>query len=151
MVAKDPDHCVFAELAPAILKPLRKMRGVPPPVMAKRMGLSTRAYQDFENGTTGLLLPRIARFAEILEVDQNAIVAAFLLRKPRLAHVFAQNKFMLIQSSAVDEFSEDVQDAVAAVDPLTVLDAHMQLYAQLAELGRTQLRALRGKGASNGD
>lgn len=146
MVAKDPDHHVFAELAPLILKPLRKLRGIRPPVMAQRMGISTRAYQDFENGTTGLLLPRIARFAEILEVDQNAIVAAFLLRKPRIAHVFAQNKFMLIQSSAVDEFDEPMQDAVAAVDPLTVLDAHMQLYDQLAELGRTQIRAMRGKG-----
>ncbi len=54
MVAKDPrDHPRFAVLAPQILKPLRKMRDVSTPDMAARMGLSTRAYQDFENGRTG--------------------------------------------------------------------------------------------------
>ena len=53
MVEKDPDRLGLAELAPLILKPLRKMRGVPPPEMALRMGMSTRAYRDFENGRTG--------------------------------------------------------------------------------------------------
>jgi transcriptional regulator with XRE-family HTH domain len=145
MVEKDPDRLGLAELAPLILKPLRTMRGVRPPDMAVRMGVSTRAYQDFENGRTGLLLERIQRFADILELDHFAILAAFHLRKPRIAHVFAQNKFMLIQASAVDEFDEGTQDAIAAVDPLTVLDAHTQFYAQLAEHGRGQLRATRGE------
>lgn len=145
MVEKDPDGLGLAELAPLILKPLRKMRGVSPPEMAARMGMSTRAFQDFENGRTGLLLERLQRFAEILKLDQFAILAAFHLRKPRIAHVFAQNKFMLIQASAVDEFDQDTQDAIAAVDPLTVLDAHTQFYGQLAEHGRGQLRATRGE------
>jgi transcriptional regulator with XRE-family HTH domain len=144
MVAKGLDEVGLAELAPLILKPLRKMRGVRSPEMAERMGISARAYQDFENGRTSLLLVRVREFADILKLDHFAILAAFHLGKPRIAHAFANNKFMLIQASAVDEFDESVQDAIAAVDPLTVLDAHMQLYEQLAELGRAQLRAARG-------
>jgi len=145
MVAKGPDEFGYAELAPQILKPLRKMRGVSSPEMADRLGISPRAYQDFESGRTGLLLSRVRQFAEILRVDHLAILAAFHLGKPRIAHVFAQNKLMLIQASAVDEFDEEMQDAVAAVDPLTVLDAHMQFYEQVATLGRAQLRAAQGK------
>jgi transcriptional regulator with XRE-family HTH domain len=145
MVAKDPlARPGFAELAPKILRPLRKLRDVSTPEMAALMGLSTRAYQDFENGRTGLLLERIRLFADILKLDQFAIFAAFHLAKPRIAHVFAQNKFMLIQASAVDEFDEETQDAVAAVDPLTMLDAHIQFYGQVAEYGRAQLRAGEG-------
>lgn len=145
MVAKGSDEFGFAELAPLILKPLRVMRGVRSPEMARLMGISPRAYQDFENGRTGLLLARVRLFAEILKVDHFAILAAFHLGKPRLAHVFAHHKFMLIQASAVDEFDAATQDAVAAVDSLTVLDAHMQFYEQLAEAGRAQLRAGDGK------
>jgi hypothetical protein len=102
-------------------------------------------YQDFENGRTGLLVERVQLFAEILELDHFAILAAFHLKKPRIALAFAQNKFMLIQASAVDEFDEEMQDAIAAVDPLTVLDAHVQFYVQLAEHGRAQMRAAGGK------
>jgi transcriptional regulator with XRE-family HTH domain len=146
MVAKDPrDRPGFAELAPQILRPLRKMRDVSTPEMAAMMGLSTRAYQDFENGRTGLLLDRIRRFADILKLDQFAILAAFHLRKPRIAQVFAHNKFLLIQASAVDEFDEETQDAIAAVDPLTMLDAHVQFYVQVAKHGRDQLRAAEGR------
>ena len=75
-----------------------------------------------------------------------AILAAFHLRNPRIAHAFAQNKFMLVQASAVDELSDETQDAIAAVDPLTVLDAHLQFYGQLADVGRAQLQAAQGKG-----
>ena len=150
MVAKDPrEHPGFPELAPRILRPLRKMRGVSPPDMARLMRLSTRAYHDFENGRTGLLLDRIRLFAEILKLDQFAILAAFHLGKPRIAHVFAHNKFMLIQASAVDELDDEALDAIAAVDPLTMLDAHMQFYEQVAKHGRAQLRAAEGRRAKD--
>lgn len=145
MVAKGLEEFGYAELAPLILKPLRVMRGVRSPEMARLMGVSPRAYQDFENGRTGLLLARIRLFADILKLDHFAILAAFHLGKPRIAHVFAQNKFMLVQASAVDEFDNEMLDAVAAVDPLTVLDAHLQFYQQLAEAGRAQLRAADGR------
>ena len=147
MVAKRPhaDEFGYAELAPLILQPLRMMRGVSPPEMAERMNLSTRAYQDFEKGRTALFLERVRLFAEILKLDHCAILTAFQLHKPRIAHVFAHNKFMLVQASAVDEFDEEMQDAIAAVDPLTVLDAHMQFYEQLAKLGRDQIRAANGE------
>lgn len=146
MVATDPRGSLnFAELAPQILTPLRRLRDVAPPEMAAMMGMSTRAYQDFEKGRTGLLLDRIRLFAEILKLDQFAILAAFFLGKPGLALAFAHNKFMLIQASAVDEFDEETQQAIAAVDPLTMLDAHIQFYAQVAEHGRRQLQAADGR------
>jgi len=146
MVAKDPRNLRgFEQLAPQILKPLRKMRDVSTPDMAAEMGLSTRAYQDFENGRTSLLLDRLRQFADILKLDHFAILAAFFLGKPRIAQVFAHNKFMLIQASAVDEFDDETLDAIAAVDPLTMLDAHIQFYAQVAEHGRAQRRAAEGR------
>lgn len=141
MVAKTAERFGLAELAPKILIPLRKMRHVPPPEMARRMGLSARAYNDFENGRTKLQVERVLLFAEILRLDPDAILAAFQYRKPRIAHVFAQNKFLLVQTSAVDELDDETLDAIAAVDPLTNLDAHLQFYAQLAEHGRAQMRA----------
>ncbi len=101
--------------------------------------------QDFEKGRTALFLDQVRQFAEILKLDHYAILAAFHLRKPRIAHIFAHNKFILIQASAVDELDEEMQDAIAAVDPLTVLGAHIQFYQQLARLGREQIRAANGE------
>ncbi len=52
---------------------------------------------------------------------------------------------MLAQTSAVDELDDATRSAVAAVDTLTALDAHIQFYKQLAEYGRAQLRAAEGR------
>lgn len=112
---------------------------------ARHASTSSSPNQEFENGAPALFFQRLLQFSEILRVDVQAIVTAFVLRKPNLAHVFAQNKLMLVQASAVDELDEDTREAIAAVDPLTVLDAHMQFYQQLAELGRAQLRAAAGR------
>lgn len=150
MVAKTPDRFGLAALAPLIFRPLRKMRNVSSPQMAKQMGMSERAYRDFENGSTGLQVDRILEFAEILRLDQSAIMAAFFQRKPEIAHDFAINKFMLVQANAVDELDSEVRKALAAVDSLTVLDAHLQLFAQLAEYGRMQLRAGDGSRRNGG-
>lgn len=146
MVAEGADRPSHTELAPKILIPLRKMRAVSPPDMAKRMGLSLRAYNDFENGRTKLLFERVLRFAAILRLDHHAILTAFEYARPRIAHVFAQNKFMLIQASAIDEFSDEMLEAIGAVDPLTTLDGNLKFYAQLAEHGRAQLRAASPRG-----
>jgi hypothetical protein len=145
MVAKRPDWFGLKALTPRILKPLRRLRGVETVEMAERMEMSPRAYRDFEAGRTGLFLDRVQMFAQILKLDHAAIMAAFHLRKPRIARIFAQNKFQLIQASAIDELDDETLDALAAVDPLTVLDAHLQVYAQLAEHGRAQLRASGGR------
>lgn len=145
MVAKAPDRFGLAELAPLVLKPLRKMRNVSTFEMATRMGLSERGYRDLENGTTNLLLERIFEIAEILKLDAPSIVGAFLLRRPEIAHDFAYNKLMLAQASAIAELNDETRTAVAAVDTLTALDAHVQFYKQLAEYGRAQLRAAEGK------
>lgn len=145
MVAKIPDRYGLAALAPQIFKPLRKMRNVSPLEMATRMGISERTYRDFENGSTNLQVERILEFAEILRLDRSAIMAAFFQRKPQIAHDFALNKFMLVQASAVDELDAESRIAVAAVDALTVLDGHLQLFRQLAEYGRLQLQAGDGK------
>lgn len=145
MVAKTPDRFGLAALAPLIFRPLRKMRNVSTLEMATRMGISERTYRDFENGTTNLQVERILEFAEILRLDQSAIMAAIFLRKPQIAHDFALNKFMLVQASAVDELDTETRRAIAAVDSLTVLDAHLQFFAQLAEYGRLQLQAGDGK------
>lgn len=146
MVAKPPRGSRdLADLAPQILPPLRKMRDVSPPKLAALMGMSTRAYQDFEKGRTGLRLDRLLLFADILQLDHQAIMTAFQLRRPRIALAFAHNKALLIQASAIDECDDEALDAIAAVDPLSVLDSHIGLYGQLAERGRAQLRAAAGR------
>lgn len=150
MVAKRPDWFGLRALAPRILKPLRRLRGVETADIAAQMDMSPRAYRDFEGGRTGLFLDRVQMFAQILKLDNAAIMTAFHLRKPRIARIFAANKFQLIQASAIDELDDETLDALAAVDPLTVLDAHLQFYAQLAEHGRAQLRAAGGKPPRDG-
>lgn len=102
-------------------------------------------YQDFEKGRTGLRLDRLLLFADILQLDHQAIMTAFQLRRPRIALAFAHNKALLIQASAIDECDDEALDAIAAVDPLSVLDSHIHLYGQLADRGRAQLRAAWGR------
>jgi len=111
----------------------------------RQASTSSSRYNDFEKGRTGLLVERVRLFAEVLKLDHHAILTAFNLGKPAVAFAFAQNKFMLVHASAIDELDEETLEAIAAVDSLTVLDAHLQFYAQLAEHGRAQLRARDGK------
>lgn len=126
------------ERAPCPGGPLRRLE-------ARQASTSSARYQDFEKGRTGLRLDRLLLFADILQLDHQAIMTAFQLRRPRIALAFAHNKALLIQASAVDECDDDALDAIAAVDPLSVLDAHIHLYGQLAERGRAQLRVAQGR------
>lgn len=141
MAAKERDRSALRSLTPKVLRPLRKASGRPAASIAEAMGLTPRAYQDFESGRTALRVERVLQFAEILDVDAFAILAALFLGKPRIALAFAGSKFLLIQATVVGEFDETTQDAMAAVDPLTMLEAHTQFYRQLTAHGLQQLEA----------
>jgi hypothetical protein len=110
--------------------------------MAKAMNVAPRTYEDFENGRTKYLnYERVFSFSRILNLDPTAILAALEMRAPEFALHCAANKLMMVHMTAVEDFYAATQDAVVALDALTLMEAYAAFYAGLAELARKRVEA----------
>lgn len=143
VVARTPyDRPDLSKLMPLIIKPLRRMRGRSSEEMAKAMHIAPRTYEDFENGRTkNLSLDRVFNFSRVLNLDPFAILAALEMRAPEFAINCAANKLMMVHMTAVEDFYGGAQDAIGALDALTLMEAYAAFYAGLAELARKRVEA----------
>ena len=141
MVVRDPDDRPnLKALAPPAFKGLRRLRNAHPPQMARDLDLSLRAFEHFENGKGKLNVDRVHAFATLLNVDPFAILAAFEIRSPAFALRSADNKFMMIFMTALQEFDANAQDAIGHLDPLTLMNAFTRLFEDLTAKAHEQER-----------
>ncbi|MFN0212991.1 MAG: helix-turn-helix domain-containing protein [Saprospiraceae bacterium] len=56
------------------IKKMREFKGISPEQMATQLGMSPRAYHDFENGGTKIDLARLEKIAPILEVTLDQLM-----------------------------------------------------------------------------
>ncbi|MGH6966680.1 MAG: helix-turn-helix domain-containing protein [Phenylobacterium sp.] len=121
-----------------MLKALRQRRRVSPPDMARTLGLSLRAYENFESGKGRLNVDRIHAFADALGADPFAILAAFEIDSPRFALNTARNKFMMIFMMALGAFDAKAEETIVHLDPLTLMDAFSAMFDDLALKAQAQ-------------
>jgi transcriptional regulator with XRE-family HTH domain len=114
------------------LKSLRWLRGRRPGEMADLIGISRRSYEYFEAGRGPLNVDRVHRFAQILDVDPFAILAAMEIRSPQFAVRCAEHKLMTVMMVAVQEFD-------AAVTTRTDPNVIRHLTAIARHRGRTKV------------
>jgi len=139
MVAKGPHaRPDLRALAPPALKGLRRLRNVRPLEMAKALGMSRRAFENFENGKGRINVDRIHRFAALLEADPFAILAAFEIGSPDFALRCANNKLMMIFMLALEDFDANAQDTIVGLDPLDLMKAFKAFFDSLVVKAQEQ-------------
>ncbi len=121
------------ELLPAILKAIRRRRGMGVSEVAKAMGIGIRTYADFEAGRSHLNVSRIHHFARVVGADPYAILVALEIKSPNFALRCADNQLMTIFVMALQEFDARSQDNIARLDPRTLIAACQQFVDGLIE------------------
>lgn len=139
MVAKGPHaRPDLRVVAPPALKGLRRLRDVKPLDMANALGMSRRAFENFENGKSRINVERIHRFAALLNADPHAILAAFEIGSPDFALRCANNKFMMVFMLALEDFDAQAQDSIVGLDSLDLMRAFKTFFDSLLVKAREQ-------------
>jgi len=124
------------------LKAIRRRRGLRAADVAARLGMPLRSYEHFEAGRGRLNVDRIHRFAEVVDADPYAILAAVEIGSPRFAVRCADDKLMAILMMAIQDFDASAGDDIAGLDPRTLISAFAGVFDQLAAEGEARRAAL---------
>ena len=116
----------------ASLRQIRAHRGLRTVEVAQAMNMALRSYEHFEAGAGRINLERIHRFAEVTDSDPHGILAALALGSPAFALRCADNKLATILAVALQEFDEEMGDAIADLDALTLINAFTRALKDLA-------------------
>ena len=120
------------------LKAVRRKRGLRTAEVARAMGLPLRSYEHFEAGAGRLNIERVHQFAQALEVDPYAILAAVDIASPAFAARCADNKLMTILLMALQEFDANGQDDLSRVDARSLITGFTRLFDSLLARARDE-------------
>lgn len=137
------DRDAQSEILSAALRLIRTHKRMKTADVAARMNMALRSYEHFEAGGGRINLERIHRFADVTDSDAFAIQASLALGSPAFALRCADNKLMTILTVALQEFDEDVGDAIADLDARTIINAFTKTLQDLA------LQSVRHDSAAN--
>ena len=115
------------------LKSVRRLRGLRAADVAKAMGMSLRAYENFEAGRGRLDVERILQFAQVLQADGLAILIGMEMGMPDFALRTARNKLVTILAMAMQAFDEGVGDQIAQLDAQTLIRSFTGVFQTLAD------------------
>lgn len=118
-----------------LIRSHRRLRAVE---VAQAMNMALRSYEHFEAGAGRINLARIHRFAEVTDSDPHAIIAALSLGSPAFALRAVDNKLATILMVVLQEFDEEVGDAMADLDARTIINTFTRAFRDLAGLAVTR-------------
>lgn len=121
-----------SETLSAALRLIRARRRIKTADLARSMNMALRSYEHFEAGGGRVNLERIHAFAEATESDPHGILAALALGSPEFALRTADNKLMTILMVALQEFDEEIGDAVAELDARDIINVFTKAFRDLA-------------------
>ena len=122
----------------ASLRLIRSHRRLRAADVAQGMNMALRSYEHFEAGAGRINLERIHRFAEVTDSDPHAIIAALSLGSPAFALRAIDNKLATILMVVLQEFDEEVGDAMADLDARTIINTFTRALRDLAGLAVTR-------------
>jgi transcriptional regulator with XRE-family HTH domain len=118
------------------LRRLRRLRGLRPGAVADAMGLERRTYEYFEAGRGKLNVDRVHSFAQILDVDPYAILAAVEIRSPEFAVECAEHKLMTVFMITLQEFDAIARGRIARLNPATIVSGFTRVLDAFAREAR---------------
>lgn len=95
-----------------------------------------RSYEYFEAGRGPLNVDRVHRFAQILDVDPFAILAAMEIRSPQFAVRCADHKLMTVMMVAVQEFDAAAGDDIGRLNAAAIISGLTRVFDALAKEAR---------------
>lgn len=141
----------------AVLRAVRKRRGLTSKQVAARMNMKLRTYQHFEAGCGRFSFPKLRRFAQASGSDFNGLVCAILVGDTNLAAHGGDNRLVSIALFSVKALSARLGERLAIVEPRDLISGLDQAFSRIEGQIREQPRpddvtkAPTGKRASNGD
>ncbi len=123
-----------SELLSEILKTIRRERRLKALEVASAMGISEKAYENFEAGRGRLNFDKIKLFAEATRSDALAIVHGVMFNEPQVAYRSMDNKVSTILWIALRGFGDDVGDAIASLPGTAAFEAFRQAFSGLGDL-----------------
>ena len=120
------------------LKAVRRKRGLRTTEVARAMGLPLLSYEHFEAGNGRLNIDRVHQFAQALEVDPYAILAAVDIASPAFAARCADNKLMTIFLMALQEFDAAGQEDLTRIDARSLITGFTRLFDGLIARARDE-------------
>ncbi|WP_292120624.1 helix-turn-helix transcriptional regulator [Brevundimonas sp.] len=121
-----------SETLSSALRLIRAHRRLRAADVARAMNMALRSYEHFESGGGRINVERIHRFAEVTDSDPHAIFAAMALGSPAFALRCADNKLATILAVVLQEFDEEAGDAIAELEPLTIINTFTKALRDLA-------------------
>jgi transcriptional regulator with XRE-family HTH domain len=123
---------------PAILKAIRRRRGLRPAEVARGMGLPLRTYQRFESAAGGLDLERIHHFAEVVNADGWAVVLAADMGSVEFALRCLDNKAASVLLLALQRFNAKAGACIPRLDPRSLILAFGKAFDELEAKARSE-------------
>lgn len=115
----------------AVLRAIRRRRGLGPRDVALAMGLPLRTYQHFEAGPSQFNLDRIKAFAKATDSDPYAILAAMMIGSPAFAVRTIDNKLISVLVEGLRHFDERLGDAIARLEVGRLIAAFLKAFDDL--------------------
>ena len=115
-----------------ILKAIRRRRGLRSAEVARLMGTALRSYQRFESGAMGLDLPKVHRFAEVMDADGWAIVFGVEINSVEFALNCVENKACKALFVALRRYNLKSGRDIARLDPRSLLIVYSRAFDQIS-------------------
>ena len=124
MASEIEDPAISSALT-AVLRAVRRHRGLTSRQVAARMNMKLRTYQHFEAGGGRFSFPNLRLFAQASGSDFNGLTCAILVGDTNLATRGADNRLVTIALFSLKALSTRLGDDLSAVEPrdlIAVLD-----------------------------
>lgn len=122
-------------LRSAVLKGVRKMRGLSTGDLAAALNMPLRTYEHFEAGHGRLNLDYMHRFAEATGSDFHGLMHAIAIGSPAFAVRTADNKFMTTFTIFLQAYDRQMGDRIRDLDARSLIAAFGEMFEALAEVG----------------
>ena len=119
---------------------VRRARRLKVRELAALMAMKVRSYEYFESGRARPNLERIHHLAEVSQSDPHAFLAAMAMGSPRFALRAADNRLMTAFLIRLEEFDQEVGDAVALLETGAYVTAFGAAFDALTEEARRRAR-----------
>lgn len=122
-------------LRSAVLKGVRKMRGLSTQELAAALNMPLRTYEHFEAGQGRLNLDYLYRFSVATESDFYGLLHAIAIGSPEFALRTADNKFMTTFTILLQAYDRQMGDRIRDLDARSLIAAFGEMFDALAEVG----------------
>lgn len=114
---------------------LRRLRHLSQSETARRMGMSRRAYEHWEQGAAVVAgLDRLLRFAEVTDTDPWAILAAQLFDAPQIAIDCADNRLGTVLLALLADLHETLGSDLQLVERRAAIGLARRLAVECRKL-----------------